>query len=367
MGGGPRCDIVITKQPIKERNMTVTKEKILAQLSQVAIAGSDTNVVSAGLISGVTIQMRDGRARVGFLLAGDATSEELRQQCEGIVQILPEVAHVTAVLTAHSNDPGAAQTPRKAALWNHEPLAGVDKVITVASGKGGVGKSSIATLLALAMAAQKKRIGLLDADIYGPSVPTMLGVKHSAEIKGGMLIPEVAHGICAMSMEMIIGDQAAVMRAPRVTKALQQMLRQTAWAGGNAPLDMLIVDMPPGTGDVHLSMVQQTPLAGAVIITLASNVATMDAKKSIEMFKKVNVPILGIIENMSYMEGGATPFGSGGGEYLAADTGYPLLAKLPLEPKIGELLNQGKNPFEMGQQSELLDQVNIIASKLLSP
>lgn len=336
---------------------SLNKEKILAALSSVVPTNSQHNVVEAGRISGVTVMGE----RVGFLLAGDASDEALRQQCEAAIRVQTDATHITAVLTAHSDQPQPpAQAPRPQAAWNHQPIEGVGKLIAIASGKGGVGKSSIATLLALAAAKQGRRTGLLDADIYGPSIPTMLGIAEQAEVQSGQLIPQTAHGIQAMSMGMLIGDQAAVMRAPRVTKALQQMLRQTRWNS----LDTLFIDMPPGTGDVHLSMVQQAHIGGAIIVTLASKVAALDAKKSIEMFEKVNVPILGIIENMSSIAGSSAPFGSGGGEQLAKDTGHPLLAKLPLEPQIGEMLNRGKNPFEAAQKSELLEKIAYLLASL---
>ena len=351
------------------------KENILDRLRQVTLADNGEDIVSAGLVSGVTVS----GDRVGFLLEGDADSENLRKACENAVSALEGVSHVTAVLTAHQNEP-STQAPkpsaaREKAVWNREPIAGVKRVIAVASGKGGVGKSSIATLLALALAKQGESVGLLDADIYGPSIPTMLGVSGQAAFEDGKLVPEIAHNIACMSMGLIVGNQATVMRAPRVTKALNQMLRGTNWIQEGKPVGRpshehvkhrpmgedepnseatLIIDLPPGTGDVHLSMVQNVPINGAIIVTLASKVAALDAKKSIEMFEKVDVPILGIVENMSHMPGGAAPFGSGGGEALAKETGYPLLAKLPLEPEIGELLNQGGNPFEASGKSELL-------------
>ena len=221
---------------------SLNKEKILDALSQVTLADSNQDVVSAGLISGVTVF----GARVGFLLEGDASREALRQQCEGVVQTLPNVEQVTAVLTAHSDAPSE---PRKQAAWNHQPIEGVKQVVAIASGKGGVGKSSIAVLLALALARQGQSVGLLDADIYGPSIPTMLGVDEQAEVKDNRLIPQLAHGISAMSMGMLIGDQAAVMRAPRVTKALQQMLRQTDWTHHSAhPTCDNLNNTPPACG-----------------------------------------------------------------------------------------------------------------------
>lgn len=319
---------------------SINKEKILGALSA---------VVDLGRISGVTVM----GGRVGFLISGDANAEELRQECEAAVKKLGGVEHVTAVLTAHD----AAPAPKKEASWNREPVAGVNRIVAVASGKGGVGKSSMASLLALAAAKRGLNVGLLDADIYGPSIPTMFGVNEKVYIENNKMIPHEKYGVKLMSMGFIVGEDAAIMRAPRVTKALVQMLRQTAWGSAENPLDILYIDLPPGTGDVHLSMVQSAPIDEAVIITLPSIVSVADAKKSLQMFEKVDVPITGIIENMSYIENNLQPFGSGGGERLAADTGYKFLDKLPLDPAVGHLLNDGKNPFEHERDNSLLDKI----------
>lgn len=218
---------------------------------------------------------------------------------------------------------------RKPAVWNGAPVEGVRRIVAVASGKGGVGKSSTAVNLAQALSAMGARVGLLDADIYGPSVPRMMGLSGQPDYAEGKMLPLVSRGIACNSIGFLVGDEAAVLRGPMISKAIHQLLRLTRWAASDAPLDMLLVDMPPGTGDIHLSLAQQAPLSGAAIVTTPQGIATLDAGKSLRMFQKVNVPVLGVIENMS---GGL--FGSGGGEKLAQEAGVPFLGRIPLDPAI---------------------------------
>lgn len=233
------------------------------------------------------------------------------------------------------------EPPRRPPTINHAPLPHVKHVVAVASGKGGVGKSTVTVNLAHALAAMGKRVGILDADIYGPSIPRMLGLETyvKPEIVDGQMIPPIAHGIRAMSMALITGDEAAVLRAPMITKALVQFLRLTAWGSSTAPLDMLLVDLPPGTGDVTLSLAQSCKLDGVVIVTTPQDVAVMDADKCASAFTKLHVPILGVVENMAYFTDPAGQahklFGSGGGAKLAAKYAVPLLGHVPLDPEIG--------------------------------
>ncbi len=222
-----------------------------------------------------------------------------------------------------------SEMPRKPAVWNTTPLEHVRAVIAVASGKGGVGKSTLTVNLAHALAAMGKRVGILDADIYGPSIPRMLNVSGRPEFADNKMIPLQSHGISCMSIGFITGDEAAVLRGPMISKTLTQLLRLTCWGTAEKPMDILLVDMPPGTGDVHLSMAQLVPLTGAIITTTPQEVALLDARKAAHMFTKVNVPILGIVENMS---GGM--FGAGGGKKLADEFAVPLLGTVPLDAEI---------------------------------
>ncbi len=223
-----------------------------------------------------------------------------------------------------------------------KPLPRVRNIIAVGSGKGGVGKSTTAVNLALALAADGARVGLLDADVYGPSVPTMLGLSGRPDSPDGKSIePMRAHGIEAMSIGLLVDPETPMIwRGPMATSALTQLLNDTLW-GGEDGLDYLVVDLPPGTGDIQLTLAQKIPVAGAVIVTTPQDVATLDAKKALRMFEKVEVPVLGLIENMAVHVctrcGHAEHiFGSGGGERMAAQYGVPLLGALPLEIGIRE-------------------------------
>jgi ATP-binding protein involved in chromosome partitioning len=228
---------------------------------------------------------------------------------------------------------------------NLKPLPQIRNVIAVASGKGGVGKSTVAVNLALALAADGAKVGLLDADIYGPSQPHMLGVagEQPSSIDGKTMQPLQAHGIQVMSIGFLVDpDQAMVWRGPMVTSALNQLLQQTTWHD----LDYLIVDMPPGTGDIQLTLSQQVPVSGAVIVTTPQDIALLDARKGLTMFRKVSVPVLGVIENMSThicSECGheETIFGSGGGQQMATDFDIELLGQLPLDANIRRQTDSG--------------------------
>jgi ATP-binding protein involved in chromosome partitioning len=224
-------------------------------------------------------------------------------------------------------------------------IEGVRFVLAVASGKGGVGKSATAANLAAALAVRGLKVGMLDADIYGPSQPRMLGVHTAKPESDGMRIdPVLTHGIKLMSMGFMVGEtDALVWRGPLIQKALIEMIKQVNWA----PLDVLVVDMPPGTGDVQLSLGQQVAVDGAIIVSTPQDIALIDARKGLEMFKKINVPVLGVVENMSVFccpECGAESsiFGHGGAGQLAKNTGMELLAELPLSMAIRQNTDEGK-------------------------
>lgn len=241
---------------------------------------------------------------------------------------------------------------RRPAQWNSAPLPHVRKLIAIASGKGGVGKSTVAVMLAHTLTEQGLRVGLLDADIHGPSIPRMLGVADAGqpEIKDDLMIPIVGHHILNLSMgHLVPTGEATVWRGPMVTKALKQMLRHARWGTEEHPLDVLLIDMPPGTGDIHLTLAQSAPLDGALVVTTPQDIAVMDADKCAQMFAKINVPLLGIIENMSYFTDPAGTqhylFGQGGGAALAQKTGTDLLAQLPIDQALGAALDQGKKPI----------------------
>ena len=331
-----------------------TRDVILQSLARVIDPLTGRDVVSAGLISGVTVQ--GGRA--GFLITIDPTEQEargmLQPACEQEVSKIPGITHVTAVLTGKAQ-PGAplpqggAGPDRARAQWNLTPVENVRRIIAVSSGKGGVGKSTVATGLALALAAQGQSVGLLDLDLYGPSLPRMMGISQKPEMRDGRLIPPVARGVQCLSMGLLM-EGAAVVRGPIISRTLQQMLRGSAWGMDGKPLDTLVIDLPPGTGDIQLSLAQAAPLSynggGALLVTTPQMVAVEDAHKAAQMWGKVNVPILGVIENMSWFEYPAGQrhllFGEGGGTALADTFGLPLLAQLPLQPALREQADSGQ-------------------------
>lgn len=254
---------------------------------------------------------------------------------------------------------------------NQLAVAGVKKIIAVASGKGGVGKSTTAVNLALALAAEGQKVGILDADIYGPSVPSMLGVPEGQRpevIDGKRFAPVVAHGLQTLSMgNLITDDTPMVWRGPMASSALQQIIGQTLWHD----LDLLIVDMPPGTGDIQLTLSQRVPLDGAVIVTTPQDIALMDAVKGVEMFNKVSVPVLGIVENMathicSSCGHEENIFGAGGAQKMADKYGVSILGSLPLDIRIREDLDDGIPTLVKSPQGEIGQSYRQIAKNLLS-
>jgi len=247
------------------------------------------------------------------------------------------------------------------------PLPEIRNIIAIASGKGGVGKSTVAVNLALALKAEGARAGILDADIYGPSQPTMLGARtHLTSNDGKRAEPVIAHGLQAMSVGFLIGeDQPMIWRGPMATQALHQMLTETSWRD----LDYLVVDLPPGTGDIQLSLAQKIPLSGAVIVTTPQDIALLDARKALQMFRKVNVPVLGVIENMSTHVCGKCGheeaiFGAGGGSRMAEQYGVELLGQIPLDIKIREQADGGKPTVAAEPDSPLAQRYRDVARKI---
>ncbi len=340
----------------------LTDRDVLAALHTVIDNERGGSIVSLDMVKGVTL--RGGN--VAFMIEVDAQRgphmEPLRKAAEDAVMRLPGVTSVSAVLTAErASGAGAAekaapaaagsdvQMARRQAATGQAPAAkafvpGVKHIVAVASGKGGVGKSTVAVNLALGLVAEGKRVGLLDADIYGPSVPRLLGIKGKPEPTGDKrLKPMEAYGLKAMSMGFIVPeDSPMIWRGPMVIGALEQLLRDVAWD----ELDVLIVDMPPGTGDAQLTMAQRVPLAGAVIVSTPQDIALLDARKGINMFKKVEVPLLGIVENMSTFvcpncNHESHIFGHGGAKAEAEKIGVDCLGEVPLHIAIRETSDAG--------------------------
>ncbi len=317
----------------------VTEEEVRAALGTVVDPENGRSILD--LVRNLVV--RDGN--VGFVLevpaARGAAMEPIRKQAEEAVENLAGVLSATVVMSAHS--PQQNQAPQEQHPLPESGIADIRAIVAVASGKGGVGKSTTAVNLALALSGLGQRVAFLDADIYGPSVPRLLGLSGKPETDGRKLWPREAYGIKSMSIGLLIDeDQPMVWRGPMVQSALEQMLQQVAW--GKA--DIMIVDLPPGTGDVQLSLTQRTPLAGAVIVSTPQDLSLIDARKGLNMFRKVDVPILGIVENMSYFRcphcgERSNVFAHGGARAEAVKLGVPFLGEIPLDIRIRETSDQG--------------------------
>ena len=324
--------------------MAATRDDILKALSAVRDPAGGKSIVDAGMVQGLVV--RDGHIGFSIEVAPERgrTSEPLRKAAEDAVHKLPGVLSVTAVLTAHSEPANAKAAPHShSGARSTSGIEGVASVIAVASGKGGVGKSTVAVNLALGLAKLGLKVGLLDADIYGPSVPRLLDIKTKPESDGHKLKPIEKFGIKAMSIGFLVAeDSPMIWRGPMVQSALTQMMNDVSWA----PLDVLVIDMPPGTGDAQLTIAQRLPLKGAVIVSTPQDIALIDARKGIAMFEKTHVPVLGIVENMSVF---VCPncgheshiFGHGGARAEAQKMNAPFLGEVPLVPLIRETSESG--------------------------
>jgi ATP-binding protein involved in chromosome partitioning len=363
--------------------MSDLRAQVVEKLRRVKGPDLDGNIVDLGLVSDILV--KDGRVYFSITIPADRAEElePMRGAAEKVVKEIEGVAGVVAVLTAEAG-PGQAsrppparpaasssgngrehprvtearargaagdaahrppQRPAAAPVRQTQGVPGVKHIVAVASGKGGVGKSTVAVNLALGFQAIGLRTGILDADIYGPSQPRLLGITGKpAQAEGKKLVPMEAYGLKAMSMGFMVDEATPIVwRGPMVVGALNQMLREVLWGD----LDVLVIDMPPGTGDVQLTIAQQVPLAGAVIVSTPQDLALIDARKGLAMFKKVSVPLLGIVENMSYFIAPDTGarydiFGHGGARAEAEKLGVPFLGEVPLTIEVRETSDSGR-------------------------
>lgn len=323
--------------------MSFTQDAILAALRGVKYPGYSRDIVSFGLVKDIQV---DGAA-VGVLIELTTPSQEVGQQIADAARLalrasLPGLADAHVQVRVPSQAPAGAGGPA-GALFQRQKIPGIHRVIAIASGKGGVGKSTCAVNLACALQRLGARVGLMDGDIYGPSVPLMMGTQERPRInEDERLVPPLAHGVKLMSMGFLLDpEQAVIWRGPMIQKTIQQFVGQVDWG----ELDYLLVDLPPGTGDAQLSLCQTVPLDGGVIITTPQEASVGVVRKGMAMFEKVNVPLLGILENMSYFtapDGTRIEiFGHGGGQREAARKGIPFLGEIPLFPEIREAGDQG--------------------------
>ena len=313
----------------------LSEDYIKALLARIDDPHAGTDLLSLGWLRSIGI---DG-SRVAIDLRAGHPIDGIRESLQRSIQASLEADELIESATVNLDwrvFPHKVQGELKT-------LDQVKNIIAIASGKGGVGKSTTAVNLALALRADGARVGVLDADIYGPSMPRMLGVSGHPQTEGNRIVPQRAHGLQVMSIGfMVEEDTPMIWRGPMVTSALQQLLTETNWEG----LDYLIVDLPPGTGDIQLTLAQKVPVSGSVIVTTPQDIALLDARKAVQMFRKVDMNVLGIVENMSthicsncgHEE---TIFGSGGGQRMSEDYQVPLLGALPLALKIREDLDQG--------------------------
>lgn len=297
----------------------------------------ETDLVSAKSVKKIIVEGQDVSVAIELGYPAKSYLEELRETLTQRLQALPDVGKVDVIVNVNIVSHAVQKTLK--------PLLNVKNIIAVASGKGGVGKSTTSVNLALALAAEGANVGILDADIYGPSIPTMLGLSGKPDSEDGkMLKPKISFGIQTMSIGYLVDpDQPMIWRGPMVTGALQQLLTQTQWDS----VDYLIIDLPPGTGDIQLTLAQQIPVSGAVVVTTPQDIALIDAQRGLGMFEKVNVPILGLVENMSMhicsnCGHEEAIFGQGGGVAMAAKNKVDMLGALPLDIHIREYADSGR-------------------------
>jgi ATP-binding protein involved in chromosome partitioning len=341
----PACKL--ESRPLTD-STPVTREGVIAVLDAIPDPKSGQGLVAAGLAKALMV----AEDRAGFVMevapSETALYAPVREAAEAALKAMPGMAKVSVILTAEaapaaprrgaSLSPAAVKQGKPKAPVPTDRPAHVRRVLAVASGKGGVGKSTVAVNLAAALSARGLSVGILDADVYGPSLPTMLGLSGKPDYVDGAIVPHEAFGLKAMSVGLLTkADDAMIWRGPMASQALTQMLTQSRWGTEAQPLDVLVVDMPPGTGDVQLTLIQKTPLDGVVIVSTPQEVALADARRAHTLFQKVGVPTLGLIENMS-----GDVFGRGGAEAEAARLGVAYLGDLPLAASVREGGDAGK-------------------------
>ena len=351
--------------------MSVTREKVLEALRVLKLPDG-RDLVESDFVRALSVE----GSTVRFVLEVDPKDgkmmEPVRQAAEQIVSRMDGVDTAGVLLTAHTAP--QQKEPPQLKVGGHPkpsedraPVAGVDRILAIASGKGGVGKSTVASNLAVALAKQGRKVGLLDADIYGPSQPRMMGVnQRPASPDGKTIIPLHNHGVTIMSIGLMLKeDEAVIWRGPMLMGALQQMLGQVEWG----ELDVLIVDLPPGTGDVQLTLAQKAKVTGAIVVSTPQDVALLDARKALNMFEKTQTPVLGMIENMSYYVcpkcgDEAHIFGHGGAETEAEKLGLPFLGQIPLELDI-RIAGDGGTPIA-ATDTPIAEAYGAIASRLVT-
>jgi len=308
--------------------VSVSQEQVLAALRAVQDPDLHKDIVTLGFVKDVKIAGGEVDFTIELTTPACPVKDEMKAEAEGIVRRLPGVTAARATMTADVKARGG---------FGRQAVPGIRNIIAVGAGKGGVGKSTTAVNLAVALQRKGARVGLMDADVYGPNTPQMLGIEGGPEVSEAKhMIPPEAFGIKVISMGMLVpADQPIIWRGPMLHGAVQQFMRDVEWG----ELDYLIVDLPPGTGDVSLSMAQSVPVAGAVVVTTPQGVSVSDVRKAVAMFRQLNIPVLGVVENMSYFVCGHCQerteiFGHGGGVKMAEDMGIPMLGQIPIDTRV---------------------------------
>ena len=342
--------------------MAVTEEQIREALKAVKYPGFSRDIVSFGLVKAIDTRNGDVTVQLALQTNDSAVPQAIKTDSEKALREIPGVAHARVLIDIHAPPAGAGSSGVGATS-----IPGIKHVIAIASGKGGVGKSTVAANLAVALEQTEARVGLCDCDIYGPSIGLMFGTRERPmATEENRIVPLEQYGLKLMSMGFLLDDSApAILRGPMVTRYTQQFLRQVEWGD----LDYLVLDLPPGTGDIQLTIVQTVALAGAIIVTTPQEVALIDARKASTMFEKVNVPVLGLIENMSYFISPSDGkrydiFGSGGGEREAKRLRVPLLGQIPIDIATREAGDRGMPITGESGNSPVAAEFNRIAREL---
>jgi ATP-binding protein involved in chromosome partitioning len=349
----------------QDNNPTQLRDAVLAALRTVNDPELNRDLVSLNMIQDLEVG-KDGRVSLRVMLTTPACplKDKIRGDVEAAVKGVPGVQELKVTLDART---------RKGPTEQAGAIPGVTHIIAVSSGKGGVGKSTVAVNLATSLALEGAKVGLMDADVYGPNIPTMMGLTEGPEIRkdperGDVFIPPTAHGVKVMSMGFLIpGDQPAIWRGPMLHSVVSQFCHKVDWG----TLDYLVVDMPPGTGDVQLSLAQTVPVTGAVLVTTPQEVSMQDVRKAYHMFEKVRVPLIGFVENMSFFrcdgcEKKHHPFGQDGGKLLARRYDAELLAQLPMMPVVREAGDEGRPAVIAHPETETARELRELSRKIAS-
>jgi ATP-binding protein involved in chromosome partitioning len=324
--------------------VSVTSEQVLSALRAVQDPDLHKDIVTLGFVKDVKVEGGEVDFTIELTTPACPVRDEMKAEAERLVAALPGVTAARAKMTADVRARGG---------FGRQAIPGIRNIVAVGAGKGGVGKSTTAVNLAVALQRKGARVGLMDVDVYGPNIPQMLGITEPAYGNAGRIAPGEAHGLKVISMGMMVPpDQAVIWRGPMLHGAVQQFMRDVEWG----ELDYLVVDLPPGTGDVSLSMAQSVPVAGAIVVTTPQGVSVSDVRKAVGMFRQLNIPVLGVVENMSTFAcphcGERTDiFGHGGGEKMAADMGIPFLGAVPIDTRVRSGGDEGQPIVSVAPES----------------